>query len=355
MAPTEFDRAKAKAFTQLMVRHLEGAAVSIMIEVGRRVGLFEAMAHMDAATSAEVAARTALNERYVREWLAAMVCGGIVEYAAGERTYRLPREHAVGLTGSSSRNLTSMTEMFPLLNRVIPDVVEAFRTGRGVPYSTYQPDFTGLMDRRSRPRFDELLLSTYLAKPEGLMARLETGVRVADAGCGTGHCIALMARRFPKSTFVGYDISEAGIAEARAASAGLANASFVVQDVSRLDAPAPFDVITAFDAIHDQADPAGVLRRIRAALAPAGTFVMVDVWASSELADNVGVPMAPYLYTISAMHCMSVSLAGGGPGLGTAWGHQVALAMLRDAGFADVMLFERVDPANSLYVARADG
>ena len=350
-----FDKAKAKAFTQLMVRHLEGAAVSIMLEVGRRVGLFEAMAQIDAVTSGEIAAKTGLSERYVREWLAAMVCGGIVEYVAGDRTYRLPREHAAGLTGSSSRNLTGMAEMFPLMSRVIPDVVEAFRTGRGVPYSAYQPDFTGLMDRRSRPRYEELLFSAYLAKPAGLLPRLESGIRVADVGCGTGHCISLMARRFPTSTFVGYDISEDGIAEARASARGLANASFVVQDVGRLEAPAPFDLITAFDAIHDQADPAGVLRRIRAALAPGGMFVMVDVWASSELADNVGVPMAPYLYTISTMHCMSVSLAGGGPGLGTAWGHQVATAMLRAAGFTDVQLFERVDPANSLYVARAGG
>jgi trans-aconitate methyltransferase len=197
-----------------------------------------------------------------------------------------------------------------------------------------------------------MLFGTYLAKPAGLLARLEAGIRVADVGCGTGHCIALMARRFPKSTFVGYDFSEDGIAEARAAARGLANASFVVQDVSRLETPAPFDLITAFDAIHDQSDPAGVLRRIRAALAPDGMFVMIDVWASSQLADNVGVPMAPYLYTMSTMHCMSVSLAGGGPGLGTAWGHQVAMAMLEAAGFADVQLFERVDPANSLYVAR---
>ena len=110
-----FDKAKAKAFTQLMVRHLEGAAVSIMLEVGRRVGLFEAMAQMDAVTSAEIAAKTGLSERYVREWLAAMVCGGIVEYVAGDRTYRLPREHAAGLTGSSSRNLTGMAEMFPFM------------------------------------------------------------------------------------------------------------------------------------------------------------------------------------------------------------------------------------------------
>ena len=355
MPEAEFDRAKAKAFTQLMVRHLEGAAVSIMLEVGRRVGLFEAMAKMGAVTSAEIAEKAGLSERYVREWLAAMVCGGIVEYAAGDGTYRLPREHAAGLTGSSTRNLTGMTEMFPLMNRVIPDVAEAFRTGRGVPYSAYQPDFTGLMDRRSRPRFDELLFSAYLGKPEGLIPRLEAGIRVAEVGCGTGHCVTLMARRFPKSTFVGYDISENGIASARATARGLDNASFVVQDVARLEAPVPFDLITAFDAIHDQADPAGVLSRIRAALGAGGTFLMLDVCASSDLADNVGVPMAPYLYAMSTMHCMSVSLAAGGPGLGTAWGHQVATRMLREAGFTDVQLFERVDPANSLYVARCGG
>ena len=353
MHEAEFDRAKAKAFTQLMVRHLEGAAVSVMLEIGRRVGLFEAMAKMGSATSEVIAETAGLNERYVREWLAAMVCGGIVEYTAAEHTYRLPREHAAGLTGSSTRNLTSMVEMFPLMNRVIPEVAEAFRTGGGVPYSAYQPDFTGLMDRRSRPRFDELLFGAYLGKPEGIIPRLEAGIRVADVGCGTGHCMTLMARRFPKSTFVGYDISEEGIAGARAAASGLDNASFVVQDVAKLETRAPFDLITAFDAIHDQADPAGVLRRIRAALGRGGTFLMLDVCASSELADNIGVPMAPYLYTMSTMHCMSVSLAAGGPGLGTAWGHQVATRMLREAGFRDVQLLERVDPANSLYVARS--
>jgi len=352
---SEFDRAKARAFSQLMVRHLEGASVAIMIEVGRRVGLFEAMAKMSAVTSDAIAAKTSLSERYVREWLGAMVCGGIVEYAAGEKTYRLPPEHAAMLTGPSSRNLTGMAEMLPLMSRVIPDVAEAFRSGRGVPYSAYQPDFTGLMDRRSRPRYDELLFSAYLAKPEGLIPHLEAGMRVADVGCGTGYCIALMARRFPKSTFVGHDISEEAIGEARAAAQGLTNASFVVQDVVRLETPTPYDLVTAFDAIHDQADPAGVLRRIRDVLAPGGTFLMVDVCASSELADNVGIPMAPYLYTMSTMHCMSVSLAGGGPGLGTAWGHQLATRMLREAGFADVQLFERVEPANSLYVARATG
>jgi SAM-dependent methyltransferase len=337
-----------------MVRHLEGASVMVMVEVGRRVGLFETLAGMGPASSAEIAGRAGLDERYVREWLGAMVCGGLIGYDASASTYRLPPEHAAGLTGASTKNLATVAEMFPLLMRVIPQVSEAFRTGAGVPYSAYQPDFTGLMDRRSRPRYQELLLSKYLALPEGLIPRLEAGIRVADVGCGTGHCIALMAERFPKSTFVGYDFSEAAIDQARAAAAArrLTNASFVVHDVARLEAPQPFDLVTAFDAIHDQADPAGVLRRIRALLAPGGTFLMVDVCASSRLADNIGVPMAPFLYTVSTMHCMSVSLAGGGPGLGTAWGHQVATRMLEEAGFKEVRLFERVDPINTLYVAR---
>ncbi|HEY7363406.1 MAG TPA: class I SAM-dependent methyltransferase [Methylomirabilota bacterium] len=349
-----FDKDKAKAFTQLMVRHLEGSAIAVMLEIGGRVGLFETMAPMGAATSAEIASRAGLSERYVREWLAAMVCGGIVEYDAAASTYRLPPEHAVMLTGTTTKNLVPVTEMISLMTRVIPEVTEAFRTGAGVPYSAYQPDFTGVMDRRSRPRYEELLLSKYLALPEGLLARLEAGIRVADIGCGTGFCIGLMAARFPKSTFVGYDLSEVAIAQARieAGARSMRNASFIVADVARFETPIPFDVITAFDAIHDQAEPAGVLRRIRSALAPGGIFLMIDVCASSRLEDNVGVPMAPYLYTVSAMHCMSVSLAGGGPGLGAAWGHQLATRMLKDAGFTDVKLFERVDPTNSLYVAR---
>jgi trans-aconitate methyltransferase len=349
-----FDKAKAKAFTQLMVRHLEGASVTLMVDLGRRVGLFETMARLGAATSAAIAARAGLSERYVREWLGAMVCGGVVEYEAGGGTYRLPPEHAAGLTGASTRDFATMAETFPLLVRVVPDVAAAFRTGRGVPYSAYQPEFTGFMDRRSRPRYDDLLFSTYLALPDGLVPRLEAGIRVADVGCGTGYCVRLMAARFPRSTFVGYDLSEPAIAEARAqaATGRLANATFVLQDLGRLEAPEPFDLVTAFDAIHDQADPAGVLGRIRAALAPGGTFLMLDVCASSNLEDNVQTPMSAYLYTVSTMHCMSVSLAGGGPGLGTAWGHQLATRMLREAGFTDVRLFERVDPTNSLYVAR---
>jgi trans-aconitate methyltransferase len=239
------------------------------------------------------------------------------------------------------------------MTRVLPEVARSFREGGGVPYEAYQPDFTELMDRRSRPRYEEFLFTRYLALPEGLMAQLARGLRVADVGCGTGFCVNLMATRFPNSVFVGLDLSERAIARARAEAAtrGLTNASFVVEDVARFAPREPFDLITAFDAIHDQVDPAGVLRRIRGALAPAGMFLMLDVHASSHLAENVAMPMSAFLYTISTMHCMTVSLAHGGAGLGTAWGKELATRMLKDAGFTDVQLFERVDPTNSLYAA----
>jgi SAM-dependent methyltransferase len=163
-----------------------------------------------------------------------------------------------------------------------------------------------------------------------------------------------MAGRFPRSRFVGYDFSEGAMARARgeAAAMGLTNAAFEALDVARLPSEPKLDLVTAFDAIHDQIDPAGVLRRVRAALAPGGTFLMLDVHASSNLEENVGAPMTAFVYTISTMHCMTVSLAHGGAGLGTAWGTQLATRMLREAGFGEIRLFERIDPTNSLYVAR---
>lgn len=352
--PRTLDEAKVRAFTKLMVTHLTGASIALMMEVGRQAGLFEAMGAMPPATSAAIAERAGLTERYVREWLGAMVCGGLVEYDPAVRTYLLPPEHALLLTGQSSRNLVTLAEMFPLLSRVVPDVVQAFHEGGGVPYTRYQPDFTGMMDRRSRPRYQEFLFSKYLGSVDGLVARLEAGIRVADVGCGTGFSLNLMAQHFPRSTFVGYDFSDTALERAReeARAMGAGNVTFVAQDVAKLPEAPPFDLITAFDAIHDQVDPAEVLRRIRAALAPGGVFLMLDVHASSHLEENLTLPLAAFVYTVSTMHCMTVSLAHGGAGLGTAWGIQVATRMLREAGFTDVRLVERVDPLNTLYVAR---
>ena len=185
---------------------------------------------------------------------------------------------------------------------------------------------------------DARLLQTTLPLVDGLVDRLTSGIDVADIGCGSGHAISLMAAAFPASRFVGYDISEDALAAARteASAKKLRNARFEARDVAALDSVASFDFITSIDAIHDQAHPGRVLAAIRRALRPGGVYLCVDIQASSDLAKNREHPLGPFLYTISTMHCMTVSLALGGEGLGTVWGEELAVAMLREAGFVRV-------------------
>jgi SAM-dependent methyltransferase len=222
-----------------------------------------------------------------------------------------------------------------------------------VPYASF-PDFQRLMAEESMQVVDSSLLQVTLPLIPGLTERLQAGIDVADIGCGSGHALNLMAQAFPRSRFAGYDFSQEGIAAAQeeARRLGLANARFEVRDVSRLDAPDHYDFITAFDAIHDQARPAEVLKAIAKALRPGGVFLMVDIRASSLLEQNMEHPLAPFLYTISCNHCMTVSLAGEGAGLGTMWGEQVACQMLRDAGFTDVEVKHVEDDImKSFYIA----
>jgi ubiquinone/menaquinone biosynthesis C-methylase UbiE len=331
-----------------------GGALTLMIDVGHKTGLFEAAAQ-GPATSAELAERAGLQERYVREWLGSVTTGGIMQYEPATQTYTLPAEHAFFLTGNSSMNMAVLASMLSHLGKHVNSVVEAFSTGGGVPYSEFRPEFTSVMDEMGRRRYDELLVGGYLPVAEGLVERLESGARVADVGCGTGHCLNLMAAAFPQSTFVGFDIAEDAIELARkeAESLGLDNVTFEVADAAALQLEAPFDVLFAFDAIHDQVDPAAVLANIRRGLADDGLFFMVDIKASSNLEENLDHPFAPVMYATSTLHCMTVSLAHHGAGLGNMWGRQVAERMLHDAGFENVEVHDlELDPVNYVYVAR---
>jgi SAM-dependent methyltransferase len=350
----KIDQVRAEEFAGRLFELYVGGMLTLMIDIGWRTVLFDAAAN-GPATSAELAERAGLEERYVREWLGAVVTGGIVEYDAAARTYALPAEHAASLTGHGSANLAPMSQIGVLLAEHVDGVSEAFRTGGGVPYEQFRPRFTDVMDRLGRGTYDELLIDAFLPLAGDLTDRLAAGIRVADVGCGTGHCINLMAAAYPASTFVGYDFSPEAIDRARseAAAAALTNATFEVLDVARLPAAPPFDAVFAFDAIHDQAAPATVLRGVYEALVPGGTFVMVDINASSDLANNIGNPLAPLLYAISTLHCMTVSLAIGGAGLGTAWGQELAHQMLAEAGFTDVQVHDAPgDPLDLVYVAR---
>ena len=350
----ELNQAKRDAFVGRMIGMVNQATLALMTSIGRQTGLFEAMAMLPPSTSTEIARAAGLQERYVREWLGAMVTGGIIEYDPGAVTYALPPEYAAALTNAAGpRNLARFTQFIPLLAEVEADIIESFRQGGGVPYAKY-PRFQAVMAEASGLRFDHLLIDK-IVPLTGIGAALDHGIEVLEIGCGQGHALNLLAHAFPRSRFSGYDISDGGVAAARAEARALGNANvrFEVRDVAALDEPARYDLITAFDVIHDQAQPAAVLKGVARALAPEGRFLMVDIRASSNLHENAAHPFGPFLYGVSTMHCMTVSLALNGAGLGAVWGEQQALAMLNEAGFGGVDVHRLADdPLNNYYVAR---
>jgi SAM-dependent methyltransferase len=352
---TNVDTEAAEEFAFKVLGMCTGGLLTALLEIGRRTDLFEHAA-AGPATSAELASRAGLHERYVREWLAAMVAGGIVEYNVDNGHYWLPAEHAVSLTGDGVENLLPVAYLVSAISSQVDGVTSAFHNGGGVPYASYLPQLHDVMDRLWQPMYRDLLVQQTLPLAPGLVERLESGARLADVGCGTGSGLLVLAERFPRSRFVGYDADAAAIAIGmdRATREGLANLSFELCDAATLRTDEQFDAILVFNAIHDQARPEDVLRSIRAALVPSGTLLMNEPRISSHLEQNIGNPLAAMTYSISLLHCMTVSLAEGGAGLGTGWGEELALSMLADAGFTEVAVFDAPgDSGNAVYVTHS--
>lgn len=352
--PTE-STAQALAFAERVTAALDGASLALLLSLGHQSGLFDALATLpEPATSTQIASRTGLNERYVREWLGGTTVAGVVDYDAATKTYRLPQHHAATLTrAAGAANLARVAQYIALMGEVEQRVLDCFRHGGGLPYSDY-PRFHAVMAERSGEVFDSALVDVVLPLVKGLPQRLHDGAEVADFGCGSGHAVNVMAQAFHNSRFTGIDFSTEGIERAtrEATQRGLANATFESHDLTTFDRASAYDLVTAFDAIHDQAQPARVLENIYRSLRPGGVFLMADSKSSSSLEDNIGVPMNTYRYTVSLMHCMPVSLALNGAGLGTMWGRQLAISMLADAGFTGVECAEiDEDPSNYYYIA----
>jgi len=363
LSVTETTSETEKEFTGRIAAALDGAALALLLSLGHQSGLLDTMAGLPPSTSAQIAEAAGLRERYVREWLAGMTTGRVVEYEPGSEPgtgcYTLPAHRAAVLTRAAGPdNLALVSLLIPQLAGVEQKILGCFRDGGGLHYSEF-PRFHEVMAEQSAVVYDTALVDTVLPLADGLVDRLRAGVDVADFGCGSGHAINVMAKAFPASRFTGIDFSAEAIAVGarEAAALGLTNATFEAHNLAELDRDpdkdAAYDVITVFDAIHDQAQPARVLANIQRALRPDGVFLMADIRASSRLEENIGVPMSTYLYTTSLMHCMTVSLAADGAGLGAAWGTQLATSMLVDAGFDDVRVAEiDSDPLNNYYISR---
>lgn len=355
MSTMELNQAEVEAFAGRMLTILNDSAIGLMVSIGHRTKLFDTLAGMPPARSGEIAATANLNERYVREWLGAMVTGRIVEYDPQNQRYYLPPEHAALLTRAASpNNIAVSTQLIPLLGAVEDGIVAAFRSGGGLHYHDY-PRFHDVMAEDSAQSIVGALENVILPLVPGLTEALRAGIDVLDLGCGQGRAMIQLAHAFPNSRFTGYDLTDEAIATARsnAAKLGRTNLHFEVLDAAMLDETARYDLICTFDAIHDQAKPAQVLRNIARALRTGRVYLMQDIRASSSLENNLDHLAGPFLYTVSTMHCMSVSLGSGGVGLGTVWGEELALAMLADAGFAEVEVKQlEHDVLNNYYIAR---
>lgn len=351
------DPAKSEALMHKLLGALNGVGLALGASLGHRTGLFDAMAEVhEGETSVELAARSGLSERYIREWLGAMVTSGVVDYDAETRKYHLPAEHAMLLTRAATpNNMAAAMQFTAVLAGVEDRVLDAFRDGKGVPYCAFHR-FHEVMAEESAQTVVAALDAHILPLVPGLVGRLEAGIDALDVGCGSGRAINHLAARFPASRFLGLDVSEQAIGAAReeADRRGLGNARFETRDAAEPLDEASFDLITAFDAIHDQPRPAAVLRNVRDALRPGGVFLMQDISGSGRVERDVEHPLGTFLYVVSLMHCMSVSLAGGGPGLGAMWGQDMALRMLGEAGFGDVRVESLPhDLMNFYYVAQA--
>lgn len=345
---------EAQAFAERLIVTLNEAATALMLSIGKRTGLFDAMACGESLTSRGWAERSGLDERYVREWLYALTTARIVELEGDDRFHLPPLAAACLGKDAALGDMSGMFEFIAVLGGVETRIVDCFRTGGGVPYEAFDR-FHDVMAQESGQTVLPALQTGILPLAPGLIERLERGIDVLDVGCGLGKALLQLSEAFPNSRFTGYDISQEAIARAalEAAAAGRHNVDFVIRDATYIRDVARFDLVLTFDAIHDQPDPAGVLAGIRRALRPGGVYLMQDIWAQSGVARNLDHPLGPYLYTISTMHCMTVSLAQGGIGLGTAWGDQVARTMLAEAGFGEVEMHRlEHDIVNAYYVCR---
>ena len=355
MAVAELDQARLDAFAERAAQIVNDAGLAFHLSIGHRTGLFDTMAGMAPATSARIAAEAGLHERYVREWLNGLTVGRVVEFDPSSSTYALPPEHAAFLTRAAGvDNVAFQGQYLAMFGDIEDEIVEAFSRGGGVSYSKF-PRFQALMAAESGQSFDLALVGAVLPLVPGLVERLREGIEVADVGCGQGHAVNVMARAFPDSRFTGLDLSDEGIAAARteADEWGLSNVRFERQDIATLQGA--FDMVTGFDIVHDQARPKEVLAAVHSSLRPGGVFLCADIAASSNVEENLDHPLGPWLYTFSLMHCMTVSLAEGGEGLGTMWGEQAATRYFREAGFeVEEPRHVEGDPVNVFYICRKD-
>jgi SAM-dependent methyltransferase len=352
------DPAKVGAFSYLVFSKLEGAVTSAMVHLGDRLGLYRTLADADEPlTTAELAGRLALDERWVREWAYNQGAARIVRLDGDERLSLSPEAAAVLADPDHPAFGMGSFHHLPQTMAALERLPESFRTGLGLDYDAHGPDCAEGVARGFEPWMRAHLRSTVMPALDGVEAKLQAGATVIDVGCGAGGVALELAQAFPHSTVTGYDISlhALDLAKDRRTEAGLTNVHFLDPRESPMPADGSVDLVVTFDCLHDMTDPAGVVAAIRAALDEDGTWLLVDIKAHDTYAENVERnPMAGLMYGISVLSCMSSALSEpGGAGLGTL-GLSAARAeqLAADAGFTRFRRLDVDHPINALYEIR---
>jgi SAM-dependent methyltransferase len=357
MSTTEtapLDQAKLDAFVGRFLGDLGTALHLPTVLVGDRLGLYRAMAAGEPMSPAALAERTGTSERYVAEWLAAQAAAGYVEYDATAGTFQLPREHAALLIDEGAP--VFIPGAFQLAASTVKDeplITEAFRTGEGVAWHDHHPDLFAGCERFFRPGYAAHLVDEWLPALDGVDVKLRAGAKVADVGCGHGASTIIMATAFPESSFVGFDYHDVSIETARRSADALAVDGRLRFEVARAqDFPGTsYDFVAFFDCLHDMGDPVGAARHVRSALAPDGTLMIVEPYATDRLEDNLN-PVGKIYYNASTLICTPASRAQEvGLALGAQAGEDRMRNVVTEAGFTR---FRRAaeTPVNIVYEAR---
>ena len=331
----KLDLEEAKRVAQLVVGDVGTVVHGALCYIGDRLGLFKAMAGAGPLTVEQLADKTGLSSRYVREWLGSMATAHYVEYDAAANSYLLTPEYAAALADEDSPFfICGYFQMAQAAVTVAPQVAEAFKTGKGVTQSEYPSSFFEAAERNSRTRYLHKLLRKWIPAMPQVVERLKAGGTAADIGCGGGRAAIMIAQAFPAARLMGYDIHAESIERARrnAEAEGVADrVSFEALDGAQLPA-GKFDFVSTFDVVHDAVDPIGLMTAIRRSLKDDGTYMVQEVNVSDKLEENMK-PLGKMVYSVSTLYCMTTSLAHGGAGIGTAMGEKKARDLASVAGF----------------------
>jgi 2-polyprenyl-3-methyl-5-hydroxy-6-metoxy-1,4-benzoquinol methylase len=354
-AQINFKKVEELAFR--VVGDMGGAFIMALGYIGDRLGIYKAMDGAGSLSSEALALKTGLNERYVREWLRAMVAAEYIDYDHSSEEYSMSAEQAFVLSNEDSPMFVGGGFHFTLPSLLnVPRIVDAFKNGGGIPYSEIGEEIPPAIERFFRPGYINFLCGEWLAAVPGLVARLEAGVAACDVGCGRGQSTVAMAKAYPASQFLGIDYDERSIAAGRklAAGAGLKNVEFLQAAADQIPRDRKYGLICSFDCIHDMVDPLGTLQAIRAALAPDGVYLWSEPNCSHDASENRN-PLGRTFHAISPLHCMTVSLAYKGAGLGTVIGEKGARELAAQAGFSEFEKLPIQNPFNQFFLLRSRG